>query len=67
MANLGPDAQHELEFLGPDGKDIGEVGPTNPGADGEVIITFATAGTYQFLCGIGDHADKGMKGTITVS
>jgi uncharacterized cupredoxin-like copper-binding protein len=59
--------QHELEFLGPDGKDVGEVGPTDPGKDGEVIVAFDKPGTYTYLCGIADHASRGMKGTFTVT
>ena len=49
------------------GKNVGEVGPTDPGKDGEVVIEFTTAGTYTFLCGIADHASRGLKGTFTVS
>jgi plastocyanin len=67
LENKSTAHQHEFEVLGPDGKDIGEVGPTDPGKDGEVILELKTAGTYTFLCGIADHADKGMKGTFTVS
>lgn len=59
--------QHEFEVLGPDGKNIGEVGPTDPGRDGEVVVAFTTAGTYTYLCGIADHASRGMKGTFTVT
>ena len=66
LANNGG-TDHEFEVLDASGTNIGEVGPTAPGKTGEVIITFAKAGTYSFLCGIGDHAGKGMKGTITVS
>ncbi len=58
--------QHELEVLGPDGKAVGEVGPTDPGKGGEVVLTLATAGTYTYLCGIADHADRGMRGSFTV-
>lgn len=59
--------QHELEILGPDGKVIGEVGPTDPGKDGEVVLELTVAGTYTYLCGIADHASRGMKGTFTVT
>ena len=59
--------EHEFEVIGPDGKDVGEVGPTDPGKDGEVIIEFTTPGTYTYLCGIGDHESRGMKGTFTVT
>jgi uncharacterized cupredoxin-like copper-binding protein len=30
-------------------------------------VTFAKAGTYTLKCGIGDHAEKGMEGSFTVS
>lgn len=58
---------HEFEVLGPDGKSVGEIAPTDAGDDGEVVLTFATAGTYTYQCGIDGHAAKGMKGTFTVS
>lgn len=58
---------HELEVLGPDGQAVGEVGPTEPGKDGEVVLTLSAPGTYTYLCGIGDHAQRGMKGTFTVA
>lgn len=58
---------HEFEVLDASGTNIGEVGPTAPGKDGEVVVTFTKAGRYSFLCGIADHASRGMKGSITVS
>jgi uncharacterized cupredoxin-like copper-binding protein len=58
--------QHEFEVLGPDGKNVGEVGPTDPGKDGEVVIELTEPGTYTYLCGLADHATRGMKGTFTV-
>ena len=61
------EATHEFEVLDASGANIGEVGPTKPGKKGEVVITFAKAGSYTYLCGIGDHAGRGMKGTIVVS
>jgi plastocyanin len=59
--------EHELEILGPDGKDVGEVGPTGAGKDGEVIIAFEKPGTYTYKCGIADHASRGMQATFPVS
>jgi iron uptake system component EfeO len=59
--------RHELEVFGPDGKVIGEIGPTEPGKDGEVILTLAVAGTYTYESGIADDAAKGLKGTFTVT
>lgn len=66
MENEGP-APHEFEVFGPDGKVLGEIGPTDKGKDGEVTLTFATAGTYKYVCGIADHEQRGMKGTFTVA
>jgi uncharacterized cupredoxin-like copper-binding protein len=66
MQNKGP-SQHEFEVFGPDGKAIGEIGPTDAGKTGEVALTFARAGTYTYECGIGDDAKRGMKGSFTVS
>jgi plastocyanin len=66
MRNEGP-AEHEFEVFGPDGKALGEIGPTPKDEDGEVTLTLATPGTYRYVCGIDDHEARGMKGTFTVS
>ena len=66
MTNVATDMQHEFEVSGPDGNVIGEVGPTDPGQTGSVVLTFAKPGTYVYECGIDDHAAKGMKGEFTV-
>ncbi|MEC4018832.1 cupredoxin domain-containing protein [Streptomyces sp. H27-D2] len=58
--------EHELEVFGPDGTEVGEVAPVKPDATGEAVLTLAKPGTYTFKCGIGGHADQGMKGTFTV-
>ncbi|MFI5685522.1 cupredoxin domain-containing protein [Streptomyces sp. NPDC051636] len=58
--------EHELELFGPDGKEVGEVSPVKPGVTGEAVIALVKPGTYTYKCGIGDHADKGMKGSFTV-
>jgi uncharacterized cupredoxin-like copper-binding protein len=67
LANKSATNEHELEIFGPDGKELGEIGATKPGADGEVILELATAGTYTYKSGIGDDEAKGMKGTFAVS
>jgi iron uptake system component EfeO len=66
MTNNGT-MQHEFEVFGPDGTAIGEIGPTDAGKVGEVILKLEKAGTYTFKCGIADHAARGMKGSFTVS
>jgi len=65
MANRGT-MDHEFEVIGPDGKTLGEIGPTKAGATGKATLTFATPGTYRFVCGIDDHEARGMTGTIVV-
>ncbi|UMA66244.1 cupredoxin family protein [Roseivivax marinus] len=37
-----------------------------PGAEGDLIWTFETAGTFEFACLIPGHAEAGMRGPITV-
>jgi len=66
MANRGT-VEHEFEVIGPDGKPLGEIGPTEAGASGEVTLTFDEAGTYRFVCGIDDHEARGMVGTFNVT
>jgi uncharacterized cupredoxin-like copper-binding protein len=67
LENKSTSHEHELEIFGPDGKALGEVGPTAPGKDGEVVIELTVPGTYRYESGVGDDAAKGMKGTFTVS
>lgn len=66
LENTGQ-AVHELAVLGPDGQRVGGVDPTDPGQEGEGIVSFDKPGTYTYLCGVGDHATRGMKGSFTVS
>lgn len=58
--------EHELEVFGPDGKAVGEVGPTAAGRLGEVVLTLAEPGTYRYESGVADDAERGLKGTFTV-
>lgn len=65
MMNEG-EVAHEFEVFGPDGDVLGEIGPTAPGEEGDVVLTLGEAGTYQYVCGIDDHEARGMAGTFTV-
>lgn len=67
LVNASAGKPHEFEVFGPDGKAIGEVGPTAPGKGGEVVLELKVAGTYTYESGIADDADKGLKGSFTVS
>jgi len=65
MTNSGP-ADHEFEVFGPDGKAIGEIGPTSAGATKKVTLALAKSGTYRFSCGVSDHESRGMTGTFVI-
>lgn len=67
LRNASTSHEHELEVFGPDGSSLGEVGPTKPGADGEVVLELKAAGTYRYESGVADDAARGMRGTFTVA
>jgi uncharacterized cupredoxin-like copper-binding protein len=67
LTNSATDEQHEFEVTGPTGDVLGEIGPTDPGQTGRVVLTFTEPGTYVYECGITDHAEKGMEGELTVA
>jgi plastocyanin len=56
---------HDLH-IEKDGQDLGGTPIFGPGKTDSGHATLAP-GTYQFLCTVGDHADLGMKGTLTVT
>lgn len=66
MQNTGS-VEHEFELFGPDGEELGEIGPTAAGEHGEVVLPLAEAGTYRYVCGIDDHEARGMVGEFVVS
>jgi plastocyanin len=72
MTNTGSQ-HHEFEVLGPDGKAIGEVASTDPGATGGATMTFTEPGTYIYRCILVDentgkqHDELGMMGTFEVA
>ncbi len=57
---------HELEIFGPDGQAVGEIGPTAPTKTGRVVLTFGQTGEYEFVCGVEDHEERGMRGRFRV-
>ncbi len=65
MENDGT-VEHEFEVYGPDGTSLGEIGPTEPGNDGTVVLALEEAGTYRYVCGIDGHEALGMHGTFEV-
>ena len=55
---------HALEVEGPEGEV--ETRALDPGAATTLEVRLTRSGTYTWYCPIGDHEDRGMKGTITV-
>jgi uncharacterized cupredoxin-like copper-binding protein len=66
MTNHGT-VDHEFEILKPNGKPLGEIGPTDPDHKAAVTMTFKDPGSYTYVCGIEGHKEKGMVGTFTVT
>ena len=64
LKNIGED-DHDLRVLGPRGGLRGETGRVRPGKLAEIRFRLPK-GRYSFLCTVGDHAARGMKGTFTV-
>lgn len=67
MKNISPDRQHDFVISGPDGKEVGGVGIIGPESEESAEVTLARAGVYTYVCTVGNHEEKGMKGTFTVS
>jgi plastocyanin len=63
----GNNRPHTLEIKTSDGKSIIKSDEIDPGKETDVTFALPTAGTYQFICYNPGHADRGQKGTITVS
>ena len=53
------------EVVGDDGQDIGGTPSFAPGDTRSVRLRLQP-GTYELLCTVGDHAQLGMKGELTV-
>ena len=45
---------------------LAEVAETAPGAANEAVITIDEAGTYQMICAVPGHFDRGMFGSVVV-
>ena len=67
MSNDGPERPHNFVVRNLNGQgDLVTSERLNPGQTGS--ITFAVvAGTYQFLCTLPGHADRGAQGTFVVA
>lgn len=61
MRNVGKE-RHEWELPAYDV----EIKPVPPGGTGEVTFVADKAGTYEFLCDVEDHYERGMRGFLIV-
>jgi uncharacterized cupredoxin-like copper-binding protein len=59
LTNVGKLA-HDFKINGKKGPLLG------PGKTGKLVVTFAKAGKYKYICTVDAHAAAGMKGTLTV-
>jgi plastocyanin len=65
-----PDSQrpHTFDVKTKDGKDdLVKSDRAEPGKSQEVTFTVTEEGSYQFICLLPGHADRGQKGTLIVS
>lgn len=58
-------AQHSLEVEGPGGE-VELENTLDSGESGSLEVDLNEAGTYEWYCPVGDHRERGMRGTITV-
>ena len=56
---------HNLEVEGPD-DEVELDSDLAPGESGTMEVDLSKPGTYEWYCPVGNHADQGMKGTLTV-
>lgn len=59
-----PLISHNWVLEGVDGAATDAIGP---GESGSITFTAPAPGEYTYFCSIGDHRDRGMVGTLTVS
>jgi uncharacterized cupredoxin-like copper-binding protein len=56
---------HNLEVEGPSGSaELAQ--DLDPGQDGEFTVDLDKPGKYEFICPVGNHAELGMVGEVTV-
>ena len=62
----GNQRPHTFDVKDASGKEIFRSDRVQPGQAADLKFTVADAGTYQILCVLQGHADKGQTGTLTV-
>lgn len=67
LTNDGPNRPHNFVVKKLDGSDLASMDRLNPGQSNSVTFTLSAPGTYQFICSLPGHADRGAKGMFVVS
>jgi uncharacterized cupredoxin-like copper-binding protein len=68
MANAGPDRPHTMNVKNKSGSgDLVKSERIQVGQSGSIEFTVMEAGTYEVYCSLPGHADRGQKGTLTVT
>jgi len=68
MANAGPDRPHTFNVKNRNGSgDLAKLPQVRVGQSGTLEFTIMEAGTYEVYCSLPGHADRGQKGTLTVT
>lgn len=65
LTNVG-ELDHEMRVLDDTGRLIDQIARLAPGASGEVLLQFETAGQYQLICDIDDHLTRGQRAIFSV-
>jgi uncharacterized cupredoxin-like copper-binding protein len=65
LTNIG-ELDHEMRVLDENGRLIDQIGRLTPGASGEVLLQFESAGQYQLICDIDDHLTRGQRAIFSV-
>ncbi|HLF78936.1 MAG TPA: plastocyanin/azurin family copper-binding protein [Dehalococcoidia bacterium] len=67
ITNDGPERPHNFVVKNLNGQgDLASMDRLNPGQSNSVTFT-VVAGTYQFICSLPGHADRGAQGTLVVA
>jgi plastocyanin len=68
LDNSGPERPHTWAVKSKTGEgDVARVERTPVGSTGTAEFTLTEAGTYEIYCTLPGHADRGQRGTLTVS
>lgn len=66
FTNSGPERPHSFAVRDAGGQTIAEVPETQVGGSRTVEFELPSAGSYQFICTLRGHSDRGQTGTFTV-